>query len=190
MSKILSKGMLGAVSGAIFTLALASNASAALVSIGFQEAGVNSGNITTEGSGTNFASVNNLNYGTFASNTVSATSTPLLPSPGILNSTSMDINSNLERSHTLTIYVTSQGLTSPLGVSSFLSSFTENALDPGFTVTMATYIDSANGKYTTTTPLSSASFTNIGTSVQGASGNAVPDLSPLRKCTLSLRRSG
>ena len=43
MSKILSKGMLGAVSGAIFTLALASNASAALVSIGFQEAGVNSG---------------------------------------------------------------------------------------------------------------------------------------------------
>jgi hypothetical protein len=76
--------------------------------------------------------------------------------------------------HTLKVYITSQGNTAS-GLVSFLSSFTSNNLDPGWSLQENTYVDAGNGLFTTTTPLSTALFTNppggLGTAAHGANAN-------------------
>jgi hypothetical protein len=66
---------------------------------------------------------------------------------------------------TLHVFVTAQGLSSPLGLNSLLSAFAVNNLTGSITsVTEQTFFDAGNGLYSTSTPLSSATFTAIGTS--------------------------
>ena len=85
-----------------------------------------------------------------------------MPGTSLLDSTALNVST--DGPGTLKVYVTSQGNTSPLGLDSFFSSFTENVLSTGWTVTEQTYLDTANVVFALTTPLSSAVFTNIGTS--------------------------
>lgn len=153
-------------------LLLASGAYADTVSIGLQEAGVNGGAITTVSSGTGSTLFGGA-YGTFNLNSVTAAGTPPLPEPE-LSTTS--VNASSSTAGTLTVYVTEQGLGSPTGVSGFLSGFTSNVFSGSIgSVTEATYLDQGNGLFTTTTPLSLAVFTSIGSITDVVNG---PSLSP------------
>ena len=139
----------------------ASKADAALISVGFQESGVNGGVITTvAGPLSGAAGVIGLPYGTFSSNNVTGTGNPPLPNPSLLDSTSLDVST--DGPGTLIVYITSQGNIQPLGLDSFFSSFTENVLTQGWQVTEQTFLDAGNGLFALTTALDSASFTAIG----------------------------
>ena len=69
----------------------------------------------------------------------------------------------LVRSHSLDVFITAQGITAPLGNPlGVLSGFTENTLIDGFTVTLSTFLSSANALFTGTA-LSSQAFGAPGT---------------------------
>jgi hypothetical protein len=157
--------MLSALSGAAFLVTLASGADASVVTIGVSADG---GPLVTT-FGTNSA-VFTGSAGVFNINTISATAAPALPID-LLDSTSLDVVSTAGGLHTLTVFITAQGLLSPTGFNTFVSNFTENTLPAGYSVLEQTFISSANALFTGTL-LSSASFTNIGTSVQSALADA------------------
>jgi hypothetical protein len=161
--------MLSALSGAALLVSLGSGANASLVTIGLQEAGV-PGGITTVATGSDNASVNGLSYGTFSANNISATSTPLLPAPLLLNSTSLNVT-NTGGNNTLLVYITAQNVTQATGLNAYLSSFTENILQSGFSVTMSTYLDPFNGLFSGSL-LNTATLTAIGTNVQSQAADA------------------
>jgi hypothetical protein len=152
-------------------LALASGAQADNISIALQEDG---GAITlVASSSTGYASFVGT-YGTFTFNSVSGTGFPNLAEPS-LASTSLDVqNSYAPGTHTLNVFVTQSGVTSPTGVNSFLSSFTSQAFTGLiFSVTEQTFIDTTNGLYGGTL-LASSTFTGIGSN---SSVNNTPSLS-------------
>jgi PEP-CTERM motif len=152
-----------AVSLAAGTLGWAPQANADLISIGLQESGINGGAITTEAAASAAATLGNTTYGTFSINQATAQDTVAMGLPGLLNSNSLNTSSS--SAGTLHVFVTAQGLSSPLGLNSLLSAFAVNNLTGSITsVTEQTFFDAGNGLYTTTTPLSSATFSAIGTS--------------------------
>jgi hypothetical protein len=156
----------GTVAAAGVAAALMSTpASAALLSIGLQEPGVNLGAITTvAGPTAGSASITNFSYGTFNVNTASGTGNPPLTDGGLLNSNSLDIETT--GTGTLTVYVTSQGNVMGSGSlpSPFVSTFTSNLLNGAVTSVMEqTFLDAGNGMFALTTPISSATFTAVGT---------------------------
>jgi hypothetical protein len=138
----------------------ASAAQASTISIGLQETGVNSGNITNEGSATGNFGISSVTYGTFDVNNVSGTGAPVLQSP---NFDTNSLNATATGAGTLHVFVTESGLTSPQGLESLLSSFTENSVTSGWTVTESVFLDNGNGIFTTTTPVASEAFTALGT---------------------------
>jgi hypothetical protein len=136
-------------------------ASAETISVGLQEVGVNGGMITTEQQSStliagNFYSLDfgSVSYGTFILNAFNSTDSV---SPASLNSQSMNTSSSSPG--TLIVYVTQQGVTTPLS-SNWLSSFTTNQITNGWTVNEATYYDPGNGLYAETDPLDSATLTS------------------------------
>jgi hypothetical protein len=148
---------------AVVFVAFASTAMADTISVGLQESGVNGGAITSEtSSSSGVAGITGVAYGTFTIDNISGTGAPFL-TEGQFDSNS--INASSSAAGTLTVYVTDSGVTLAglPGVESFLSTLTENLLTSGWSVTEATYVDSEDGVFTTTTPLSSATFTSIGT---------------------------
>jgi hypothetical protein len=140
-------------------------ASAETISVGLQETGVNSGNITTESSsstpngGIYSAGFFGLTYGSFDVNNMSAQGTI---APGSLFSNS--INTTASGPATLLVYVTQQGVTTPLS-SNWMSSFTANQLPSGWTVTETTYYDPNDGLYSTADELATTSLTSNATSI-------------------------
>lgn len=143
------------------SLLWASGANALPVTIGLAEGGspapVASGNGSAVFSGP---------FGTFTLNLVTAAGTPPLAS-GTLNSTSLNVSSGA--AGTLSVFITEQDLTTPLGILQFLSSFTSNLIQGAVTsVTEQTFVDQGNGLFTTTSPLSSHTFTAIGTDVESS----------------------
>jgi hypothetical protein len=150
-------------------LLLASSAYADLISIGFQEPGVNSGLITTEGTGSGNVTVSGLSYGTFNVNDASAQDFAILGPPGLLNSQVLDIST--AKPGTLTVWVTAQGL-SFTGVQDFVSSFAVNTLSGSIvSVTENTYFSPTNALYGGTL-LDSALFGTIGTKGPDTSAGA------------------
>ena len=143
---------------AAFALVLVgSPASADTVTIGLQETGTNGGAITTEATGSGSAMISNIAYGTFSSVSVDGTGNPPLVGNAVLLSNT--INTSTTGTGTLNIFVTTQGNTSPTGAINFLSSFTENLITSGWTLTEKTFVDAGNGLFALTTPLSSNTFT-------------------------------
>src|SRR2546429_7317880 len=159
MSNSLRKIALSALSGVALLVTFASVAAASVVTIGFSAGG----SPVVLATGTNSASVNN------ATNSISAFAAPALPTD-LLDSTSLNVT--LAGPLTFSVFVTAQGLTSPTGLNTFQSNFTSNTLPAGWSVTEATFIDAGNGLFTTGSPLSTATFNAIGTSVKTALGNA------------------
>jgi len=146
------------------------HANADLISIGLQEAGVNGGAITTETTGGGSATLASVVYGTFTLNQSTAQDAAGIGLPSLLNSNSLNTSST--SAGVLHVFVTAQGLTDPIGLTGLLSSFAVNSLTGSLTsVTEQTFLNVGNTLYGTTTPLSSAAFSAIGTS----SPPAVPE---------------
>lgn len=160
-------------SAAVFAMSvLATAANAITVSIGFQQAGVSGGAITTVATG-NDTLIGNVfpgTYGTFTFNGVTASGSPPNSFGDLLNSTAQNISS--VQGGTLNVWVTAQDNLSPSGNLTFISSLTSNGLPEGWTVTMTTYLDPGNSLWGNTTLLSSNVFTGVGTFIDSASANA------------------
>jgi hypothetical protein len=123
--------------------------------IGLQEASVNGGAITIY-TGPPGA------YGTFGTNNSSTANpgniapTPTLP---LLSGDTIDVSN--ASSGTLVVWMTTTGnlgANLPLGTHAFQSSFTDNLLPDGWTVQVDTFLDPADGIFTTAIPLSSHLF--------------------------------
>jgi hypothetical protein len=141
-------------------VAFSAPASAAVaVTIGLQEAGVNGGAITNEGS-----AVSNFSYGTFNVNSITGTALPL---PSILDTSALDATAS--GAGTLNVFVTETGITAPIGTPFFNSGFTLNNLTAGWTVQEQTFLSSGNGLFTGTA-LGSQMFSAIGAVAQSDSG--------------------
>jgi hypothetical protein len=153
--------MIGAISLITGVFCSAPQAKADLISIGLQEAGYNSGAITTEATGSGFAALGGISYGTFVLTQETAQDTAVIGLPALLNSTSLDTSTST--AGVLHVFITAQDLTDPLGFSDLMSSFTANTLT-GASVEEQTFLSAGNTLYGTTTPLSSATFNAIGTS--------------------------
>jgi len=130
------------------TLGFAAPTANATVFIGLQ---VGVGPIFTVASdGSGIASITNFDTlglgGTFNSVTVSVVGQPIEPLPAVLDSTAIAAATG---AGTLSIYVTSTGNNAATGVLDFVSSFAANSLTPGWTETYSTYLDPANGIFTT-----------------------------------------
>lgn len=163
-------GKLLALAGIASAFLWASTANAATVTIGLQEAGVNGGVITPVAVGVGSANIATLPYGTFTANTVDGTGRPILPLPDVLDSSSLNVSSS--SAGTLRIWVTSQNNNDVSNV--WLSAFTSNRLPAGWSVTEQTFLDPANGLFSTAIALGTAVFNAIGTSASAAiaaSGN-------------------
>ena len=146
-------------------LFLASSAYADMISIGFQEANVNSGNITTVKTGSGNLTVSNVSYGTFTVNDASVQDFTVLPTPGLLNSNVLDISTN--KAGVLTIWITAQGIPFTGVPQDFRSSFAVNTLSGGIVqVTENTYFSPTNVIYNNPGQvlLHTATFSDIGTS--------------------------
>ena len=116
-----------ALAGVAASILWVSAANAVTVSIGLQQAGVNSGNISTVASGINTTAIFAGGYGTFTANAITANGSPPLAGSDLLGTTSSNISSG--SAGVLSVWITAQNITSPISSAmSFISSFTENTL--------------------------------------------------------------
>jgi PEP-CTERM motif len=181
MSGNIRKIALSTLSGVALLVTLASAADASVVTIGFSVGG---GAIAVLATGTDSATITApVPTGT---NSISAFAAPALPTD-LLDSTSLNITT--AGPLTFSVFITAQGLTSPLGLNTFTSNFTSNTLPAGWSVTEATFISAANGLFTGT-PLSSATFNAIGTSVKTATFNSVAPFSVTEVYTVNATNAG
>jgi hypothetical protein len=174
--RAMNKRFLTAIVLTAGALGWACQARADLISIGLEEGTpgcvtngttcVAAGAITTEGSGSGAVSIGPVSYGTFSVNQASAQDTAVLGLPGIMNSQSLNTSSST--AGVLNVFVTAQHLTSPLGVSTFLSTLTNNLLNGSITsAVLSTFFDAGDGLYATTTTLASGTFTPPGPLTMG-----------------------
>jgi hypothetical protein len=148
-------GILAAVFVAAFSILLTSASRAAIVlSIGID---TGSGPVQVAGPATDFvtASGSGGNYGsTFSNTAVTATSGPL---PLLLTATS--INAVSDQAGTEKIFFTAQNISNLAGVVGFFENLTANfTATAGATVTESTFVDTANGQFTTVIPVGSLKF--------------------------------
>ena len=160
----------------VAALCFAAQAQASLISIGLQTAGVNGGAITTVATDGGIGAVMyggvGSTFGYFNINQISATGAPIL-AQGNLATTSVNVNSS--NAATITVYITEQGLTAPVGSTNFLSAFTQNNFFGNvLSVVESTLYSSTNQLYagtqmgtatfTTPGPTTATSNYNVGTS--------------------------
>lgn len=128
----------------------------------------------TAGAGT--ASINNAtNFGFKYS--VSASGIPTLSPPNVLDSNTLDIentNGTAGLGQPFYVWVTETGLTTTAALQSFLSTFTVEALQGGWTVNLSTYVDPGNHAYTLTDLVGSLAASSLTT---GSGGTTVAGLS-------------
>ncbi len=145
-------------------------AHADLISIGLAQDG---GGVTTVATGNGNAFFSG-SFDAFTVNNISGTGTPPNPEPDLL-SNSINVTT-AGAGHTLDVFITEQGLSSPLGINKFLSTFTANDFIGAVTsVAEKTFINTGNGLYGGTL-LDSETFTSIGvaTSVDATPSLAAP----------------
>jgi len=117
-------------------------------------------------------------FGQFEQITVTAFGEPLLtPPPLLIGTVTVANNAGSVNAGTLRVYVTSTGNTAPIGSVQFTSNFTAINLTPGWTETVQTYIDPANGIPSGAVfippgaPLGQETFTATGSDVDVANRN-------------------
>jgi hypothetical protein len=86
----------------------------------------------------------------------------------LLNSTSSNTSSTT--AGTITVWVTSQGLTQFTGTLPIISSLTSNSLPAGWTVSETTFYSTSDALFSGT-QLATNTFASIGTNVQGSTVN-------------------
>ena len=149
---------------------------ATTVTIGFQEAGVNSDLITSPAgaSGTDAAAYGvpgGKTYGTFSVQST-GTAGADVSFPDLLSTNSVDVKKTGVAAGTIDVFVTAQGLTSPLGSAvPLISGFSSNVLTAGWTVTEETILSASNALWGGgNSPLDSATFTTTGATNDGPGG--------------------
>ena len=144
-----------------------------LISIGLQEAGFNSGGITTVANDGGIGTVSYAGgYGTFFSNSITVYGAPNYNTEGNLDTSDTSFSSTA--AGTLSIWITQTGLTSPVGSGQFASNLASNILRGRVTrAELITYIDPANNLYTGTI-LSDVVFTGLSTSSITLNSPALP----------------
>jgi hypothetical protein len=149
---------LGAAALTIMVAAAAPAQADPLFLLGFQAPGVNGGAITGE-----IPSSPDSVYGTFSQIRISGLPNPadIPPTPTLplLQSSTIEMSTI---PGTLVVWMTTignLGANLPLGTQGFESSFTQNLLPSGWTVQVDTFLDPADGIFTTAIPLSSHLFT-------------------------------
>jgi hypothetical protein len=148
---------LGAAALTIMVAAAAPAQADPLFLLGFQAPGVNGGAITGE-----IPSSPDSVYGTFSQIRISGLPNPadIPPTPTLplLQSSTIEMSTI---PGTLVVWMTTignLGANLPLGTQGFESSFTQNLLPSGWTVQVDTFLDPADGIFTTAIPLSSHLF--------------------------------
>lgn len=159
---LLKSALLGAAALGAISLAGVGVAQAALISIGLQQSGTNSGQRTTVSGpapapgGTGISAYS---YGTFDINAVNSNG-DLLPGD---NFGTTSINTSTSAGGTLTVWATETDITNPTGLNPIISGFTLNNTSGAFSsIAESTYYDASDGAYGTATPLSNKTFTSIG----------------------------
>ncbi len=150
---------------ALFAASLVPSSYASSISIGLQETGVNGGNITTVATDNGQAGYATFAgaYGTYNFNTITATGSPIR-AQGNLSTTSVQVANTNPTASTIDVYITEQGLTSPAGLTSFLSGFTSNLFTgSAVSVVESTFFSNSNALYGGT-QLATATFTGQSTS--------------------------
>jgi hypothetical protein len=99
-----------------------------------------SGTLTYNGAPPDASTITNLQ--------VTVTGTPTVAEPGLFTN-SIALNGGAVNTHTVYIFITEQGITSPTGTPSLLSTFDITAITsfPAVTVTEDTWVDPTNGVY-------------------------------------------
>jgi hypothetical protein len=160
---ILAGGMVGALS-------LAASAANATVFIGLQQ---DAGPIVTVASNALGFAIFGGAFGEFESVAVSGFGQPAVLPPLVLQGgTGVANSAGAPDAGTLTVYITSTGNTSMVGLVDFTSGFATVNLTPGWTETLQTYVDPGNGVYALTTLLGSATFTTVDAEVDSTIANA------------------
>ena len=148
----------------------AAPAHATLISLGLQETGYNSGNVTTvmtdtlTPGGLSYSGT----YGSFTLNQIQAVGAPAIPAP---NFDSSSINVSSAAGGTLFVLITEQGLSAPVSAISLLSAFTSNIFNGSATSVVETTFSSATDALYGGQQLATATFGAIGTST---STNSAP----------------
>jgi len=168
MNKLLSSVVSLATASVMLTLA-SSVGNAAVISICAREDAGACVPIAGSGTAADF-NVGPLVVGDFTVSLASGTTQPTLPSPGLLFSNNIDVSGASSAGHTLDVFITASGLTSPLGLQNFISGLTENTLIGSWTETLSTFFSSTNALFGGT-PLNSATFSAAGAVVLNANAN-------------------
>ncbi len=149
-------------------LAWSPAARADLVSIGLQEPGVNGDQITTVAASSGAAGSLTMDYGSFVvSGSLAKASVGAGALSELLDSATIDASASSPG--TLHIWITAQGLASPAGLADVISSLALDVVKGDVqSVTEETFYSATDGRYGTTTPLSSASFTEAGSATDVA----------------------
>jgi hypothetical protein len=150
------------VVAATAALSLAASAANAAIFIGLQQDGGPIVPAVPIASGPGFA-VSSAPFGEFELVTVTGFGQPLLVPPPLLIGTASVSNNAGGSAGLLTIYITSTDNTVPIGSVQFTSDFTAINLTAGWTETVQTFLDPANGVFTTPgAPLGQVSFNATG----------------------------
>lgn len=147
------------------------SAKADLVSIGLAEDTFVLPSTLTSGSGS--ASTGTIIFGDYSVQ-AAGTGTPPLTEPQF-DSNTIDVQETGSGTHTLLVYVTEQGLSSPTGIANFLSSFTSNTQSAN-TVLLKTMISTTNALFTGSN-LDSQTFNASAGNQTGSSEDLTPSLS-------------
>lgn len=116
------------------------------------------GSVTTLATGGGSAAVSGAMVNGFDI-TLSGSGVPVLTPPDLLNGNTIDAILAGSAASSVNVWVTSTGNLTPLGTQSLLSSFTQNLLAAGWTVTATTYADNTNAAFGTQQTLASTVFT-------------------------------
>lgn len=157
-----AKYLVGAAIG-LLAAATVNMANAATVTLGVSEDG---GAITTVGvPGAGFSSFSGAGPLTNYLVSISGDAQPVEPAPGVLGSNNLSVSSVGSGSHFLDVFVTAQGNTIAALIN-FISSFTLNSTVGTVATTMSSFLDTANGLFTT----SGGTVTQLGTAGPFSSG--------------------
>lgn len=128
-----------------FSLAMSASAMAATMALKIQQdAGVPQTFFSAQSS---FTAVPQ-QFGDFFISNLTGSTVPTTQAPTLLNSNTLDIQNTATGAHTLQVWITAEGLTSPTGLQNTLSGFTTLSRTEGWTVNLQTLVDLANGDFT------------------------------------------
>jgi len=123
---------------------------------------------------TSFSGPANFAFGDFSISNITGSIFPSTTAPVLLSANTLDLQSTATGAHTLDIFVTGSGFTSPTGFVNTFSGFTNVSLSSGWTANLSTLLDTANGNFTGSL-LDNVSFSGDGITTFASNLTALAD---------------